>query len=97
MRRSISRYDTVCDAQQSLDRYVHFYYQIRPHRALDGRTPDRMYCGTTGPHSLPLRRLELPGPRMNRQNLSNQAEPSLRTVSLRGPMSPQFTAHAEDI
>jgi len=36
-------YETVRDAQQGLDRYVHFYNQVRPHRALDGRTPDRVY------------------------------------------------------
>jgi putative transposase len=24
-------------------RYVTFYNQIRPHRALDGRTPERVY------------------------------------------------------
>jgi len=36
-------YKTVCDAQQGLARYVQFYNQRRPHRALDGRTPDRVY------------------------------------------------------
>jgi putative transposase len=36
-------YETVRDAQQGLDRYIHFYNQVRPHRALDGRTPDRVY------------------------------------------------------
>lgn len=36
-------YETVGDAQQGLARYVHFYNHLRPHRALDGRTPDRVY------------------------------------------------------
>jgi putative transposase len=36
-------YETVRDAQQGLTRYLHFYNQVRPHRALDGRTPDRVY------------------------------------------------------
>jgi len=36
-------YETVRDAQQGLARYLHFYNQLRPHRALDGRTPDRVY------------------------------------------------------
>ena len=37
-------YETVCDAQDGVARYITFYNQIRPHRALDGRTPDRAYC-----------------------------------------------------
>ena len=36
-------YETVCEAHQGVARYVTFYNQIRPHRALDGRTPDRVY------------------------------------------------------
>ena len=36
-------YETVHDAQQGVARYMTFYNQIRPHRALDGRTPDRVY------------------------------------------------------
>jgi putative transposase len=36
-------YETVPDAHQGVARYVTFYNQIRPHRALDGRTPDRVY------------------------------------------------------
>ena len=36
-------YETVHDAHQGVARYVTFYNQIRPHRALDGRTPDRVY------------------------------------------------------
>jgi putative transposase len=33
-------YDSVPDAQRHLVRYFAFYNQGRPHRALDGRTPD---------------------------------------------------------
>lgn len=36
-------YETVRDAQPGLTRYRHFYNEVRPHRALDGRTPDRVY------------------------------------------------------
>ncbi len=36
-------YETVSNAHQGVARYVTFYNQIRPHRALDGRTPDRVY------------------------------------------------------
>ena len=37
-------YDTVHDAHQGVARYVTFYNQVRPHRALDGRTPEGVYC-----------------------------------------------------
>jgi putative transposase len=36
-------YETVREAHQGVARYVTFYNQIRPHRALDGRPPDRVY------------------------------------------------------
>jgi putative transposase len=36
-------YETVRDAQDGVARYMTFYNQIRPPRALDGRTPDRVY------------------------------------------------------
>ena len=36
-------YETVRDAQEGMARYLTFYNQLRPHRALDGRTPDRVY------------------------------------------------------
>ncbi len=36
-------YETVSAAQQGLERYVTFYNQTRPHRALDGHTPDGVY------------------------------------------------------
>jgi putative transposase len=37
-------YETVRDVHQGVVRYVTFYNQVRPHRALDGRTPDGVYC-----------------------------------------------------
>jgi putative transposase len=37
-------YDTVSAAHQGVGRYLTFYNQIRPHQALDGRTPDGVYC-----------------------------------------------------
>jgi len=36
-------YETVYDAQHGLDRYLTFYNEIRPHRALAGRTPADVY------------------------------------------------------
>lgn len=36
-------YETISAAHQSLERYLTFYNQTRPHQALDGRTPDRVY------------------------------------------------------
>jgi len=36
-------YETVGAAQQGLERYLTFYNQARPHRALDGRAPDGVY------------------------------------------------------
>ena len=38
-------YDSVAEAQQHLTAYFTFYNQARPHRALDGRTPDMVYFG----------------------------------------------------
>ncbi len=39
----LQAYETISDAQQGVARYLTFYNRIRPHRALDGRTPDRVY------------------------------------------------------
>jgi len=36
-------YDTVSDAKAGLARYIDFYNRRRPHRALDGTTPDTVY------------------------------------------------------
>ena len=44
-------YETISAAQQGLARYLTFYNQTRPHRALDGRTPDGVYMD-----NLPTRR-----------------------------------------
>ena len=44
-------YETVSAAQQGLARYLTFYNQTRPHRALDGHTPKGVYFG-----NLPTRR-----------------------------------------
>jgi len=43
-------YDSVADAKNRLARYIDFYNQRRPHRALDGVTPDTVYFD-----SLPVR------------------------------------------
>jgi putative transposase len=44
-------YETVSAAQQGLERYLTFYNQTRPRRALDGHTPDGVYLD-----NLPARR-----------------------------------------
>jgi putative transposase len=36
-------YVSVQDARDGLTRYFSFYNQRRPHRALDGKTPDSVY------------------------------------------------------
>jgi len=36
-------YETVRDAQDGVARYLTFYNQVRPHRALEGRTPEDIY------------------------------------------------------
>jgi putative transposase len=36
-------YESVAEARQGLLRYFSFYNQRRPHRALDGQTPDMVY------------------------------------------------------
>jgi putative transposase len=42
-------YETVSAAHQGLERYLTFYNQARPHRALDGRTPDAVYLDNLPP------------------------------------------------
>jgi putative transposase len=37
-------YETIRDAHQGVARYVTFYNQVRPHRALGGQTPEDVYC-----------------------------------------------------
>jgi hypothetical protein len=37
-------YETVNAAQRGLACYLTFYNQIRPHRALDGKTPEEVNC-----------------------------------------------------
>jgi len=44
-------YETVSAAHQGLERYLTFYNQTRPHRALDGHTPEGVYFD-----NLPTRR-----------------------------------------
>ncbi len=40
---SLHAYETVRAAREGMARYMTFYNQIRPQRALDGRPPDRVY------------------------------------------------------
>jgi putative transposase len=37
--------DSISAAHQGVGRYLRFYNQTRPHRALDGKTPEQVYCG----------------------------------------------------
>jgi putative transposase len=37
-------YDSISAAHQGLGRYLTFCNQHRPHRALDGNTPEQVYC-----------------------------------------------------
>jgi putative transposase len=39
----LKAYDSVSQARASIDRYLAFYNQGRPHSSLDGRTPDEAY------------------------------------------------------
>lgn len=39
-------YDSVSDAKTKLGRYLDFYNRRRPHRPLDGKTPDEIYFAT---------------------------------------------------
>jgi putative transposase len=39
-------YDSVSEAKARLGRYIGFYNQRRPHRSLDGMTPDSVYFGS---------------------------------------------------
>jgi len=39
----LQAYETIRNAQEGVARYLTFYNEIRPHRALDGHTPDRVY------------------------------------------------------
>ena len=40
---SLHAYESVSAARGGIDRYVDFYNARRPHRALDGATPDAVY------------------------------------------------------
>ena len=42
-------YDSVSAAHQGLGQYLMFYNQHRPHKALDGKTPDEVYCDNLTP------------------------------------------------
>ena len=39
----LKAYDSVTDAKTHLTTYIRFYNERRPHRALDGKTPDATY------------------------------------------------------
>ncbi|MBL8401436.1 integrase core domain-containing protein, partial [Accumulibacter sp.] len=39
----LKAYDSVADAKAHLATYLRFYNERRPHRSLDGQTPDAIY------------------------------------------------------
>jgi putative transposase len=41
----LKAYDSVSDAKANLEVYLSFYNSRRPHRSLDGKTPDTVYFG----------------------------------------------------
>jgi putative transposase len=47
----LNAYGTILEVKEGLTKYFTFYNQTRPHRSLDGRTPDEVYFGN---QSLPL-------------------------------------------
>jgi putative transposase len=66
-------YETVRDAHQGVGRYLTFYNQLRPHRALDGRTPDRVYW-EHGPHGPPPHRRTPPRTTYERTDIVQTSE-----------------------
>ena len=40
---SVQAYDSISAARQGVGQYLTFYNQTRPHRALDGKTPEQVY------------------------------------------------------
>jgi hypothetical protein len=74
-------YDNVSEARGGIGRYIDFYNQRRPHRALDGDTPESVYFT-----SLPLRCLQA----------GARPFPPLQAHSVAGfdmPFEPQFQHH----
>ena len=41
----LKAYQSVSEARASIGRYLQFYNTLRPHSALDRRTPDEAYFG----------------------------------------------------
>lgn len=39
----LKAYESLCDARQSIGAYIEFYNAVRPHQALNYRTPDQVY------------------------------------------------------
>ena len=65
-------YETVSSVSEGVARYLTFYNQQRPHRALDGRTPDRVYwVGKPAHTACRCGGLNRQAPLMNWQRLSN--------------------------
>jgi putative transposase len=64
-------YATVSAVNEGVARYLTFYNQQRPHRALDGHTPDRVYWGKPAHTACRCVGLNCQAPLMNWQRLSN--------------------------
>jgi putative transposase len=45
----VRAYDGVSDVRKGMEKYFAFYNQRRPHRALDGKTPNEVYFDNLPP------------------------------------------------
>ena len=70
-------YETVSAAQQGLERYLTFYTRQRPHRALDGKTPDQVYCDNLTTRLTAAWSVNRAAPRKEWNILSKQLGPPL--------------------
>ena len=70
-------YDTVSAAHHSLECYLMFYNQTRPHQALDGQTPDGMYFDNLTTRRTAASSAIRQAPLKEGPTLSNQPEPPL--------------------
>ena len=69
--------DSIGAARQGWGRYLTFYNQTRPHRALDGKTPDQVYYDNLTTRLTAASSVTREAPLKNGKSLSNQPEPAL--------------------
>ena len=71
--------ETLTELQGQLDRFVHYYNDIRPHRALDGRTPLQAY--STRLKARPAGASDAPHFRVRKDRVDQTGKVSLRYMS----------------